>query len=82
MNNKELFLHNIAAKFISGHDLELELEGKSIEIDTFFNLLTVSKELKESLDNEYNLEKVSSLLEQKKKLTRKFQNLSNINWML
>lgn len=82
MKNKELFLHNIAAKFIMGENLDLELEGKDIEIDTFYNLLVTSKNLKEALDNNHNLETISKLLEEKKVLTRQFQNLTNITWML
>lgn len=82
MKNKELFLHNVAAKFIIGENLDLELEGKDIEIDTFYDLLVASKNLKEALDNNQSIESISKLLEQKKVLTRKFQDLTNINWML
>lgn len=82
MKNKELFLHNVAAKFIIGENLDLELEGKDIEIDTFYDLLVTSKNLKEALDNNQSIESISKLLEQKKVLTRKFQDLTNINWML
>lgn len=82
MKNKELFLHNIAAKFIIGENLDLELEGKDIEIDTFYNLLVTSRKLKEALDNNHSIETISNLLETKKDLTRQFQNLSNITWML
>lgn len=82
MKNKELFLHNIAAKFIIGENLDLELEGKDIEIDTFYNLLITSRNLKEALDNNHSVESISKLLETKKDLTRQFQNLTNITWML
>ena len=82
MKNKELFLHNIAAKFIVGENLDLELEGKDIEIDTFYNLLVTSRNLKEALDNNHSVESISKLLETKKDLTRQFQNLTNITWML
>lgn len=82
MKNKELFLHNIAAKFIIGENLDLELEGKDIEIDTFYNLLVTSRNLKEALDNNHSVESISKLLETKKDLTRQFQNLTNITWML
>lgn len=82
MKNKELFLHNIAAKFIIGENLDLELEGKDVEIDTFYNLLVTSRKLKEALDNNHSIETISRLLETKKDLTRQFQNLTNITWML
>jgi hypothetical protein len=82
MNDRELLLHQVAAKFISGEDLSLSLEGKSAEIDALHDLLIVSKKLKESLDNNDSIENISFLLEDKKLKTKKFEELSNITWRL
>lgn len=82
MNDRELLLHHAAAKFISGEDLSLSLEGKSAEIDALYDLLTVSKKLKESLDNNDSIENISFLLEDKKIKTKKFEEIANITWRL
>lgn len=82
MNDKEYYLHNVAAKFITGESVDLELEGKSAEIDALYDLLTVSKELRESLRNNKSLKEVSDLLETKKLLTKNFEELTNITWRL
>lgn len=82
MNKREIYLHNIAAKYILGENIDVELEGKNAEIDALFKLLEVSKELRQELIEENNLEIISKLLEEKKTLTKKFEEISNIRWRL
>ena len=82
MNNKDYYIHNVAAKFILGEDVEVQLEGNVAELDAFYNLLKTSKKLKEALDKNENIENISRLLEDKKILTKKFEELSNITWRL
>jgi hypothetical protein len=82
MKKKEYILHNIAAKYILGEDVSVELSGKGPELELLHNLLIVSKELKESLDNGKDISIISSLLEEKKILTKKFEEISNITWRL
>ena len=82
MNDKDYYIHNIAAKFISGKDVEVQLEGNSAELDAFYDLLQVSRKLKEALDKNENIENISCLLENKKILTKKFEELSSITWRL
>jgi hypothetical protein len=83
MNNaKSHVLHQVAARYICGKQVELSLEGSNIQLKCFQDLLETSKILKESLDNENNLDKVKSLLEKKKILTKRFQNLTGITWKL
>lgn len=82
MKDKEYYLHNIAAKFIMGESIDLELEGKTAEIDVLFDLLTTSKNLREALHKNKNMNDISSLLEEKKILTKKFEELTNITWRL
>ena len=82
MNDKEYYLHNIAAKFILGENIDVELEGKPAEIDTLYNLLTTSRKLREALIKEESISVISKLLEDKKILTKKFVELSNVTWRL
>lgn len=82
MNDKEYYLHNIAAKFILGENIDVELEGKPAEIDTLYNLLTTSRKLREALIKEESISVISKLLEDKKILTKKFEELSNVTWRL
>lgn len=82
MNNKEYYLHNIAAKFILGENIDVELEGKPAEINALYDLLTTSKKLREALIKEESISIISKLLEDKKVLTKKFEELSNVTWRL
>lgn len=82
MNKKELLLHNIAAKYILGENVDIELEGKTAEINALISLLETSKELRNALIKEEKLEKISLLLEKKKQLTKNFEEISNIIWRL
>jgi len=82
MNKKELLLHNIAAKYILGENVDIELEGKTAEIDALVSLLEVSKDLRKALIKEEKLEKISFLLEKKKQLTKNFEEISNVTWRL
>tara|TARA_E500000331_G_C16905841_1_gene561172 strand:+ start:64 stop:315 length:252 start_codon:yes stop_codon:yes gene_type:complete len=81
-NTKSNILHQVAARYICGKPVELSLGGNGIQLECFQELLETSKCLKESLDNENNLDKVKNLLEKKKQLTKKFQNLTGITWRL
>ena len=82
MNDRELLLHQVAAKFIIGEDISLSLEGKTAEIDALYDLLIVSRKLRESLNNNDSIENISFLLEDKKLKTKKFEEISNITWRL
>ena len=82
LNIKENVLHQVAARYIAGKDIEIEINGSKIQLECFENLLNVSKELKETLDRQKNLDKVVKLMEEKKTLTKEFQNLTGIMWKL
>jgi hypothetical protein len=82
MKKRELLLHNIAARFIVGENIDLELEGNPKELHSLYELLLVSRELKKSLDEGKDIDKISKLLEEKKIKTREFQEVSNIVWRL
>ena len=80
--DKEILIHNIAARFIMKEDVDIELEGQIAEMKCLKNLLEVSRELKESLDKDESLDKIINLIKEKKQITRKFENLTGITWRL
>ena len=82
LNEKSEKLHRIAANYIAGKDIEVEINGKTPQLNALKELLDVSKTLKEQLDNKEDLDKVIETIELKRKLTKKFQNLSGITWRL
>ena len=75
-------LHRIAANYIIGEDIEVEINGKGPQIKALKELLDVSKTLKAQLDKKEDLDTVIETIELKRKLTKKFQNLSGITWRL
>ena len=79
---KENMLHYIAAKYIIGEDIEVSINANDAQIDCLHELLTVSKSLKETLDEQKDFNKVKVLVIQKKKLATKFESLTGIKWRL
>lgn len=82
MKNKSSFLHQVAANYIVGNDIETELSGERIQLEAFQNLLNTSKKLRAELYKENSLDQVLELANQKKIYTKKFQNLTGIEWKL
>jgi hypothetical protein len=82
MKNKSSFLHQVAANYIVGNNIEAELSGEKIQLEVFQNLLDTSKKLRESLCKENSLDEVLELANKKKIYTKKFQDLTGIEWKL
>lgn len=82
MTQKEKLLHNIAAKYIMSEDIDIELSGRPAEMECLVSLLESSKRLKIQLDEGASLDAINKTLQEKKELTRKFENLSGITWRL
>ena len=82
MKNKKNFLHQVAANYIIGNDINVEIKGESAQLKAFQELLETSKKLREALYNESSLDKILELTETKKNQTKKFQNLTGIPWEL
>ena len=82
MTQKEKILHNIAAKYIMSESVEIELGGNLAEMKCLQQLLEVSKNLKESLDNDKPFSEIIAILKEKKAITKKFENLTGITWRL
>jgi hypothetical protein len=79
---KENMLHYIAAKYILGEDINVSINANDAQIDCLHELLSVSKKLKEALDEQNDFDKVKILVKQKKKLSNKFKSLTGIKWRL
>ena len=82
INEKELFLHSIAAKYIIGENVEVELDGNYAELVCLKELLDISKELKISLDECNSLDVIIDIMQKKKDITCKFESLTGISWRL
>jgi hypothetical protein len=82
LNIKENVLHQSAARYITGKDVKIEIKGAKVQLECFERLLKTSRALKETLDNDNNLDEVAALIEIKKQLTREFQDLTGITWRL
>ena len=48
---KEQLLHEIAAKYILGKNIDIDIKGSTLQLECFQQLLTSSKRLKELLDD-------------------------------
>lgn len=83
MNINENLLHQVAARFIKGKDIDVNITGSEVQLEALQDLLNVSKDLmtelkKKSPDADY----IIDLTNKKKQLTRRFQNITGIKWKL
>jgi len=79
---KEQLLHEIAAKYILGKNIDIDIKGSTLQLECFQQLLTSSKRLKELLDEGTDFTSIKLELNTKKSLTRRFQNLTGVTWKL
>lgn len=82
ISKKELKLHKAAAKYIMGENINVSIKGKDAKIQCLSNLLEACKELKETLDEGTDVDKIASLLDEKRNLAIEFENLTGIKWRL
>jgi hypothetical protein len=83
MNINESLLHQIAARFIEGHDINVNIKGSEVQLESLHGLLNVSRDLLQELNKEEcNTDVIIEMIEKKKSLTKKFQNVSGIKWKL
>ena len=80
--SKEELIHYIAAKYIIGEDVDVSINANDAQVDCLYELLNVSKKLKETLDEQKDFDKIKVLVKQKNKLANKFQSLTGITWRL
>ena len=79
---KEQLLHEIAAAYISGKDINVDIKGSTLQLECFQQLLESSKRLKNLLDEGTDLTSIKLELNTKKSLTKRFQNLTGVTWKL
>ena len=83
MNINENLLHQVAARFIKGKDINVNISGSEIQLEALQDLLNVSKELMTELKkNSPNVDHIIDLTNKKKQLTKRFQNITGIRWKL
>lgn len=83
MNINDNILHQVAARFIKGHDVIIDIKGTSIQLETLQDLLLTSRELMTELNkNNADIDNIIELTIRKKDLTKKFQNITGIIWKL
>lgn len=83
MNINENLLHQVAARFIKGKDIDVNISGSEIQLEALQDLLNVSKELMTELNkNSPDVDYIIDLTNKKKQLTKRFQNTTGIMWKL
>ncbi len=83
MKKNDKLIHNIASKYILGENINIEIKGNKKQLEKLSELLDISKKLYQSLnDNNTPLNKIMSIVEQKKTLSDEFFVLSGIKWKL
>ena len=72
-----------AVRYITGAQSSMKLKGDSEELRAFRKVLNASRKLYESLhDKNVSLKKIEQLVENKKRATRAFENLTGETWPL
>ncbi len=79
---KEQLLHEIAAAYISGKDIDVDIKGSTLQLECFQQLLESSRRLKKLLDEGTDFTSIKLELNAKKNLTKRFQNLTGVTWKL
>ena len=79
---KEQLLHEIAASYISGKDIDVDIKGSTLQLECFQQLLESSRRLKKLLDEGTDFTSIKLELNTKKNLTKRFQNLTGVTWKL
>ena len=79
---KEQYLHEIAAQCILGKDVDVDIKGSELQLECFKQLLESSRNLRILLEEGDNLTQIKLTLNEKKNLTKRFQDLTGIAWKL
>lgn len=77
-------LHYTAAKYILGENIQLKIDGSEDQLKELKNLLEVSRIIYNELKKENNcsIDRLSKLLEIKRKAAKRFSEKTNIIWRL
>lgn len=83
MNINENLLHQVAARFIKGKDIDVNIKGSEVQLEALQDLLNTSKDLMSELKKSNpNVDTIIELTNKKKQLTKRFQNITGIKWNL
>jgi ribosomal protein L21E len=83
MNINENLLHQVAARFIKGKDIDVNINGSEVQLEALQDLLNTSKDLMSELKKSNpNVDIIIELTNKKKQLTKRFQNITGIKWKL
>lgn len=79
--NKELKIHNIAARYILGENIETAIKGDKEQLKCLSNLMEASRNVYEKLNEEkVDLNNILEMIEEKKVIADKFFKLTGIKW--
>jgi hypothetical protein len=82
-SKQDLLIHKAASKYILGENINIDIKGKKEQLVCLNQLLDVSKNLYESLnDNTTSLKEIMSIVENKKQLSDRFEKITGIKWKL
>ncbi len=79
---KEDNLMKASAKFILGESSGVKIKGSREKIQTFQKVLSCSRDLYDALCEEASINKIMSLIQEKKKAAAKFHQVTGILWRL
>ncbi len=82
MKKHDHLIHNVASKYILGENINIEIKGNKNQLEKLNELLDISKKLYHSLQDKTSLEKIMTIIEQKKQLSDEFYILTGIKWKL
>lgn len=83
MKKNEQKIHNIAAKYILGENVNTTIKGNQIQLENLSKLLESSKKLYQKLnENNSSLDEILNLIEEKNNLADTFHKSTGITWKL
>jgi len=81
MKKERLIIESI--RYITGNQKTVKVQGKSIELDAYKNVLNASRKLYESLQRkDVELKEIEKLVELKKQAAFKFKKMTGQSWPL
>lgn len=75
-------LMKASAKYILGESTGVQIKGTSEKLNLFHEVLAASKNLYDALCEEQSFDKITSLIEAKKKAASNFRKITGIVWRL
>lgn len=81
MKKERLIIESI--RYITGNQKTVKVQGKSVELDAYRNILNASRNLYETLQRkDAKLQEIEKLVEIKRKAAFKFKKVTGQSWPL